>query len=279
MEVVQHLDPRVFADRARSFLIQRECEHCGLIGVADALADHSLPLGSDPLRLMFTVEDSGNVVGVAAQTRPSALMISGMAPNAAYALAQKLFEIEWPGQGCNGPAESANVLADRWCAVSGQNAILHVSRRVFQLTQVMPPAPAPGKMIVAALEHLPLINRWRDEFARAVGEPIIDPNRSAEPQIENKRMFLWLDSEPRAMAATVGPTPSGIRINTVYTPPPFRGRGYAPNLVAAVSNHQLSLGKRFCFLFTDVANPTSNKIYEQIGYTTVSDFQHWTFNQ
>ena len=36
-------------------------------------------------------------------------------------------------------------------------------------------------------------------------------------------------------------------------------------------------GRRFCFLFTDLANPTSNSIYQRIGYRPVTDVDQWTF--
>ena len=79
------------------------------------------------------------------------------------------------------------------------------------------------------------------------------------------------------MAAHAGPTPNGIRVNFVYTPDENRGRGYASNLVAAISQHHLDAGKRFVFLHTDQANPTSNRIYQRIGYAPVSNSERWTF--
>jgi predicted GNAT family acetyltransferase len=63
----------------------------------------------------------------------------------------------------------------------------------------------------------------------------------------------------------------------VYTPPALRGRGYASALVAAVSQAQLDAGRRFCFLFTDLANPTSNRIYQDIGYEAVCDVDEYRF--
>jgi predicted GNAT family acetyltransferase len=57
----------------------------------------------------------------------------------------------------------------------------------------------------------------------------------------------------------------------VYTPPGRRGRGYATALVAALSAELLAAGRRFCFLYTDLANPTSNRIYQRIGYERVCD--------
>ena len=72
-------------------------------------------------------------------------------------------------------------------------------------------------------------------------------------------------------AGVGGRTPNGTRIGPVYTPPSERGHGYASALVAAASQAQLDEGLAFCFLFTDLANPTSNHIYQAIGYEPVTD--------
>ena len=74
-----------------------------------------------------------------------------------------------------------------------------------------------------------------------------------------------------------GPTPRGICIGPVYTPPDRRGRGYASNLVAEVSQRQIASDRSFCVLFTDLANPTSNHIYQAIGYTPVVDAEQYLF--
>jgi predicted GNAT family acetyltransferase len=66
-----------------------------------------------------------------------------------------------------------------------------------------------------------------------------------------------------------------VRIGPVYTPPEARNRGYASALVAAISQAQLDAGRRFCFLFTDLANPTANHIYQAIGYEPVRDVDMW----
>jgi predicted GNAT family acetyltransferase len=81
------------------------------------------------------------------------------------------------------------------------------------------------------------------------------------------------------MAGASGPTPKGIRIGAVYTPKALRRRGYASTLVAALSQAQLTAGRTFCFLFTDLANPTSNKIYQDIGYMPVCDVDEYRFEE
>ena len=75
------------------------------------------------------------------------------------------------------------------------------------------------------------------------------------------------------------PTVAGVtRIGPVYTPPEARRHGYAGMAVAQASRHALARGAHTCMLFTDLANPTSNKIYRAIGYAAVSDFEEWRFD-
>src|SRR5581483_201888 len=89
-----------------------------------------------------------------------------------------------------------------------------------------------------------------------------------DPELVRRRSFgVWeVDGEVVSMCGYGGPTPNGIRIGPVYTPPEHRGHGYASALTAEVSQHQLDAGRTFCFLYTDATNPTSNAIYERIGY-------------
>jgi uncharacterized protein len=91
-------------------------------------------------------------------------------------------------------------------------------------------------------------------------------------------LWLWEDGEPVSMAGHTGPTPHGIRIGPVYTPPDLRGRGYAGALVGEVTRHLLDEeGFRFCFLFTDLSNPTSNRLYERLEYRPVRDVLNYRF--
>jgi predicted GNAT family acetyltransferase len=89
---------------------------------------------------------------------------------------------------------------------------------------------------------------------------------------------IWeVGGRAMSLAGFGGPTPNGIRIGPVYTPPELRGRGYASALTAAVTQLQLDRGRRFCFLYTDLANPTSNAIYIRIGYEKVCDSRELAF--
>jgi len=88
---------------------------------------------------------------------------------------------------------------------------------------------------------------------------------------------LWEDGGTVSLAGCGGLTANGIRVGPVYTPPELRRRGYASALTAALTRELLAGGRRFCFLFTDLGNPTSNSIYRQVGYEPVADVDQWAF--
>jgi predicted GNAT family acetyltransferase len=127
-----------------------------------------------------------------------------------------------------------------------------------------------------------LLVEWVDAFLaealerRTVEEAAILVDRSF--RAGTRTWYLWEDDgRPVSVAASAGPTPNGIRIGPVYTPPGLRRRGYASAATAAASQTELDNGRRYIFLFTDLSNPTSNKIYQQIGYEPVIDIDQLGF--
>jgi hypothetical protein len=155
----------------------------------------------------------------------------------------------------------------------------HVSRtsRIHVLQAVRPPERhAPGRLRLAVESDRDRITRWIEGFLRDVNEAG-DPPDIADRRIRERELFLWEDGAPVSMAASSGKTPGGIRVNFVYTPPELRGRGYASACVAAMSKVLLDAGNRYCCLYTDLGNPTSNKIYREIGYEPVCDAASYRF--
>ena len=132
-------------------------------------------------------------------------------------------------------------------------------------------APA-GALRKAAQPDHALTREWLDAYVRDTG---IQPFTGDVVQrlMDRGQLFLWVahGDEARSMVATTRDTGSGCAINTVYTPPRFRRSGYATAAVAALSGRLLLAGRRFCCLYTDVANATSNSVYAKIGYRPVRD--------
>jgi predicted GNAT family acetyltransferase len=130
-----------------------------------------------------------------------------------------------------------------------------------------------------------LLVRWSLDFGiEALGDgDLAEAERTVDARLgtedpQSRGLYFWVDGAPVSMAGYTGPTPHGIRVGPVYTPPELRGRGYASALVAQMSQALLDGGRSFCFLFTNLANPTANHIYEQIGYEPVVDMDVYTFS-
>ena len=174
--------------------------------------------------------------------------------------------------------------AERLAGASGRTAERILSQGVYGLTGVRDVARAPGEPRPAGPRDRALLLDWLRAF---VTEAVPDPDetfrrmeRTLESRfgIESAGFWLWLDGgRPVSLAGFSGPTPTGIRIGPVYTPPELRRRGYATTLVADLSAWLLERGHRACFLYTDLANPTSNRIYVEIGYERVCDAMEFVF--
>jgi predicted GNAT family acetyltransferase len=146
-------------------------------------------------------------------------------------------------------------------------------QRIYELREVvLPPVLPPGELRLAGRRDLDLVVGWLEQFATEtrVGAPNV--RAFVGNHINNKTLFVWEDEgEPRTAALYAAQTPHGVRIGFVYTPPPFRRRGYASACTALVSQRALANGSKFCCLYTDLSNATSNNIYQRIGYTPVCD--------
>jgi predicted GNAT family acetyltransferase len=177
-----------------------------------------------------------------------------------------------------GPKEPVGKFARLW----PESAEIGVRQRVYRATHATLPAGVSGSMRPYEDDDRDQVVAWMDAFAdEALPSP---PPEHAEHWLErtvagpDSGIVLWIDEgSPVSFAGYGGLTPNGIRIGPVYTPPDLRRRGYASALTAELTRMLLERGRTFCFLFTDLANPTSNSIYQRIGYEPVSDADQWVF--
>jgi predicted GNAT family acetyltransferase len=157
-----------------------------------------------------------------------------------------------------------------------------MAQKILELRNVIDPRPADGQCEKASTSDVDLVANWLSAFEQeAIPNTKTDhaaARNLAQQKIDNGDFYLWkTEAQTVAMAATGRPTKSGITVNAVYTPPSLRGHGYASNLVAAISRKMLDSGRSFCVLYTDAANPTSNKIYQSIGYRIIGESAHYLF--
>jgi len=252
------------------------------LGIAGTL---TLRPGAYEVVHYWVVRDGDEPVAAAVRTEPFNLVLGD--PSSEAALGRLLEAIvaddpEVPGIVGNVPfVETA---AERLAGASGRTAERILSQGVYGLTTVRDVVRAPGEPRTAVPADRALLLAWLRAFA---DESLPDPEetfRHMEHNLENRfgsegtGFWLWEDGgQPVSLAGFSGPTPSGIRIGPVYTPPEHRRRGYATTLVADLSSWLLGHGHRACFLYTDLANPTSNRIYVEIGYERVCDAMEFSF--
>lgn len=273
-----------FLAAAGAFLAEREAENNLILGLAATLAERPDRYGDQPPYLAVVAGDGGDVKVAALRTPPYNLVLS--VTDELSALEPVAADLRARGEALPGVLARSDVaegFATRWERATGTAARLNTAERIYQLEKVTPPAAMPGRLVRAETSHRDLLVEWLDAFA-AEAQDIHDRAR-AERQVDfglaggAAALWLWCgaDGRPVSVAGSGGPTPTGIRIGPVYTPPPLRRRGYAGALVAGLSQHHLDTGRARCFLFTNLANPTSNSIYQAIGYRPVCDVSEIVF--
>ena len=283
-------DVGAFAARVEPYLLAREATHCLILGLLATLPGEPLPDGETPY--MALVRERDAVALVALRTPPYGLTLSLLAPeiaadegatDEALALVADDVAARYAGglPGVNGPTPISRLFAEQWQRRMGQAARLVVHERVYQLETVIPPADAPGTCRPVNMGDRELLTRWMAEFAaEAIPEQEVDAAVWVERYLASPSRggYLWEDGVPVTWVGYGNPTPRGIRIGPVYTPPEHRGRGYASACVAATSQRLLDGGRTFCFLFTDLANPTANHIYQAVGYNPINDVDVYEFD-
>ncbi len=272
MRVVKVPEAAEWLRQAEPLLLTDEPRHNLILGIAGTLRDQP---GLYAERELWTVEADGVVLAAALRTPPYRLVLAGRERAALAALAGALDELP----GVVGAVPEAHDFAAEWQARTGAEIVPGFGQGVYKLERVVPARPASGVSRPATDGDRELLLEWLHAFSvEALDEE--SPDRANLERMLAQRLgagadsgfVLWEDDgEAVAVTGFGSPTPNGSRIGPVYTPPEQRGHGYASAVVAEVSQARLDAGKRFCFLYTDLANPTSNKIYTAIGYERVCD--------
>jgi predicted GNAT family acetyltransferase len=281
LEVRRFEDAETFLAATGDFLTAREAEHNLLLGLAGTLVARPHIYPRPPY--LAAVVRGPDVVGVGLRTPPFGVVLSELdVESAAEFLASDVAELYSELPTVLGPKRASRRFAEVWERATGQIGRKGKAQRIFRAERVNPPADVPGAMRRAGETDRELLVDWMAAFQHEVG--LGGPGRPAGEAVddylsrdESGGIYVWEDDEPVSLAGCGSPTPSGIRVGPVYTPPERRGRGYAGALTAELTATLLAGARRFCFLFTDLANPTSNRIYERIGYEPVTDVDEYRF--
>jgi len=268
MEVVPHADVGEFARLARPLLETDPVRHTSVLTVLNAVCHRAFVPAA-----MLTVHDGGAVVAALLRTEGRPALVSGVPARRASAVVEALLEAGADAVGALGPVPEAAGFAAAWTARTGRPVDDEVRLRLFALDELRAPAcvPGTGRVVASGDPAVALLAQWRAAFeveAHAdAPSPVPAPDDVDAFIAAGAAEILWeVDGAPVAQATARAVTGGMSRIGPVYTAPEHRRHGYAAAVTAAASRWALDRGARHVLLYTDLANPTSNRLYPRLGY-------------
>lgn len=232
----------------------------------------------------WVVRQQGIVVAAALRTPPHNLIL--VRPSRPQAIEPLALAIDDEIPGVVGAVPEVDDFAEAWSRTRDVKLETRFDQRIYRLEEVRPTPTPRGRMRLATIRDLALVLERFRAFGDEVRHGPVDAGEDdpLPAQVENRLrandagVALWEhDGEVVSVAGFGGPTPNGIRIGPVHTPRDVRGNGYGTAVTAELTRLLLERGHRFCFLYTDLANPTSNAIYTRIGYEPVCESREIAF--
>ncbi|MFE7271227.1 GNAT family N-acetyltransferase [Streptomyces sp. NPDC057623] len=270
-----------FLSHAGGFLRSRPDLHTVVLTVTETLRTGGLRAYGDEAPVFGVLEVGGQVRAAYFHTPPFRLNVTPLTPDEAESLAAHLVALGHSVPGVIAAQETAEAFAAAWRRLAGGRAVVSQRQRLYRLGNLTVPQPLPaGRARVAGQEDREQLARWYGEFVEAVGDHAArDAAAWADSRISYGGVTFWEgdDGTPLAMAGVTPVVAGQVRVAPVYTPAQLRGRGYAGAVTAQVSRAVLGSGVREVLLFTDLANQTSNGLYQRIGYRAVADFTAYDF--
>lgn len=280
MRVEVHPTAGKFLEAAEGPLLREEALYNLILGVACRLRDGRSH--GDATSYFVTVSEEGELRAAAVRTPPRPLILAAPGGDVAAIelLVNHLAESDRDLAGVNGLVPHASEFATLWAQRRPVTVEVGMQLRIHELRKVIPPAGVPGTLRVPEEAERDLLASWIRGFqTEAVpDDPPMDPYEILDPYLAGgATLRVWDQGGPVSMAGCSRSSARGATVSLVYTPPEHRGHGYASACVAGLSQLLLDQGYAFCTLYTDLANPTSNKIYRAIGYRPIGEAAVYRF--
>ena len=283
MKTTFYEDINEFYDIVLPFLLKKEVENGLLLSILNSLKQNIERYGEEH-PVLCIVNGDNDIKLVSLRTPPYNQLLSYTDKlESIDILIDALIKRKDNIPGVLGFKEGVERFSRLWSEKKGIKSKITMNERLYTLKKVAEETLGDNKFIKATGSHENIVLQWGREFMlEALPDRSLEMvERSLEQlrkDLHEGRMFLLFDNKlPVSMARSAGKSVHGISVNQVYTPPSLRRKGYATECVAKLSKLLLEEGNEFCFLFTDLSNPTSNSVYQKIGYRPVIDIDEYQF--
>jgi GNAT superfamily N-acetyltransferase len=276
IQIQRYTDPSAFRDAIDEF-VRADLSACSqLFTFAQGLTQEQ----ADSRRTwLVRLHRSGQTCGVAMiQSAPPVrtIAVSPIDEEAAACISAALIADAIKVNGVFGNVQSAALMVKHLGMQARERA--RMGNHVLDTPPVL--ASCQGHMRAATIDDLDMLVAWEGAYVLECGLP---DNRATLPAEIRERLIgpvklMWIweigeGAEKMPVAMAVGrPCEPIARVAQVYTLHEYRGYGYAGALVASLSRNLQAQGCSSIFLFTDLANPTSNGVYRRIGYRFLDEF-------
>jgi GNAT superfamily N-acetyltransferase len=259
-------DADVFASHAHQLLVGDPVENTITLTVLENIRS-----GNPATPTLFGWYDDNSVLGAVSLTPPHELVLAVVPTHSVESLVAGLRSRSVSFHGVRGAQSIAELFATSWADATGAGWRTSVRQRLYELGALVPPHDVPGRARRAREADLAISTQFFAAFQAECHDSGDDPGAVIRDRIAADLLWLWEDGEVTSMAARNRTAAGVARVGPVYTPPNHRRHGYGAAVTAACSADARASGTARVALFTDLANPTSNAIYQRLGYRSIRD--------
>jgi predicted GNAT family acetyltransferase len=281
VKIIKYESIQYFLENNQSYLLIKESFHNLILGLANNVLDQKAEVNE---LLLWGIQDKAGVLVACAVRihvdRP--LIVTEMSEEAVDLLIANLITKKIHLKGIVGEENTATYFKKQWTLKTKLNFKVYMHMGIYECSRVIFPKVNLGAIFVAQKIHAGLASEFITGFMRECM-----PKEYSEQHCENvlrrlldnKNLYLYTNEfdEIVSMAANTRSTTNAATLSLVYTPEDLRGKGYASNTVALLTDKLIKNGKKFTNLYTDLSNPTSNSIYQKVGYVKIGQNIHFEF--
>jgi|GEM_PF-2625661 len=272
MQVVIEKDPISFLNKYEAWLRQKTVEHNLFLGKLQDCKN-----GKFKEMLFFAILENNEPVLLALETSNKDLLLSeGGSKESFEHLSKALMAADANVSIVNGSVSNVEIFVNIYAGFTGKEFVSGMDTHLYVVTDIVMPVNVEGELVSAIMADLNFITKCRYQLSKeALPErdhvTMDEARETSVKAIENNEAVIWRVKGNDMTMGFFNDLGYVARIRSVYTPPEFRGHGYAAAMTAQVSQLLLDKGCDSVCLFADADNATSNGVYQRIGYKHVTD--------